>query len=259
MLYEVITQSSPLRIRVQESSNGSQRTVHATLTSAGILPSVGLRVRSLIIESDISYASAPGTNGEKDFPNVFRRFLNTPAGEDFTPAATGESVDLSWTYDLDPVTWDTTKIYAVVFVQLDATKEVVNAGARFLPDVELVAEDAQFKKGAPQQPTSFSGRVINFGEAEARVRLSMASTQPGDWTAEYAVDGVPASGETDLTVPANSSIPVSVTYHVGSDAGISEGMLGMASLDDTELTPQYFGTGVISNVTDLVVNRNNFV
>ncbi|MBE0642821.1 MAG: T9SS type A sorting domain-containing protein [Bacteroidetes bacterium] len=250
-------QSSPLRIRVQESSNGTQRTVHATLTSAGVVPSAGLRVRALTIESDISFATAPGSNGEKEFPNVFRRFLNTPNGEDFAPAALGESVDLYWTYDLEPAEWDTTKIYAVVFVQLESTKEVINAGARFLPDVELVAEDDQFKKGMPQQQTSFSGRIINFGEAEAHVRLALTSAQPNDWTAEYTVDGTVASGATDVTVPANGSIPVAVNYSVGGTAGIAEGMLGMASLDDAELTSQYFGTGVISNVTDLVVNNDN--
>ena len=250
-------QSSPLRIRIQESSNGTQRTVHATLTSVGPVPSAGLRVRALILESEITYATAPGSNGEKEFPNVFRRFLNTPDGEAFTPAAVGESVDLTWTYDLDPVTWDTTRISAVVFAQLEGTKEVINASASFMPDVELVAEDAQFKKGAPQQPSTFNGRIINFGGADARVRLSLATHQPQDWTAGLAIDGTPASGETDVTVPAGGSIPLVITFGVGSDAGIAEGMLSMASLDEPELTPQRLGTGVISNVTDLIVNNDN--
>jgi hypothetical protein len=250
-------QSSPLRIRLQESSNGTQRTVHATLTSVGPVPSAGLRVRALILESEITYASAPGSNGEKEFPNVFRRFLNTPGGESFTPAAVGESVELTWTYDLDPVTWDTTRISAVVFAQLDGTKEVINASASFMPDVELVAEDAQFKKGAPQQPSTFNGRIINFGGADARVRLSLATHQPQDWIASFTIDGTPASGETDVTVPAGGSIPLVITFAVGSDAGIAEGMLSMASLDDPELTPQRLGTGVISNVTDLIVNNDN--
>ncbi|MFZ1730726.1 MAG: T9SS type A sorting domain-containing protein [Bacteroidota bacterium] len=258
MLNRASAQSSPLRIRVQESSNGTQRTVHATMTSAGLVPSAGLRVRTLIAESNISYASPPGTNGEKEFPNVFRKFLNTPDGEAFTPAALGESVELTWTYDLDPVTWDTTKIFAVVYAQLDGTKEVVNAGTRFLPDVELVAEDQQFKKGAPQQPTQFNGRIYNFGEAEAHVRLNMSSQQPSGWTAEYAADGGAAgTAEIDVTVPAGGDVPVVMTFNVGADAGIAEGMVGMASLDDPELTPQYFGTGVISNITDLVINNDN--
>ncbi|MFA6234351.1 MAG: T9SS type A sorting domain-containing protein [Bacteroidota bacterium] len=258
ILNRASAQSSPLRIRVQESSNGTQRTVHATMTSAGLVPSAGLRVRTLIAESNISYATAPGSNGEKEFPNVFRRYLNTPEGEAFTPAALGESAELTWTYDLDPVNWDTTRIFAVVYAQLDGTKEVINAGTRFLPDVELVAEDAQFKKGLPQQPTQFNGRIYNFGEAEAHVRLSISAQKPASWGAEYSVDGGAAtSSESDVTVPAGGNIPVVMTFNIGADAGIAEAMVSMASLDDPALTPQFFGTGVISNVTDLVVNNDN--
>lgn len=249
-------QSSPLRIRVRESSNGTQRTVHATLTSAGLVPSANLRVRALVIESEIQYPTPPGTNGEKEFPNVFRRFLNTPDGEAFTPAAVGESNELQWTYDLDP-TWDTTRVFAVVFAQLDGSKEVLNASASFLPDVELVAEDAQFKKGTPQQPTTFAGRVLNFGTADARVRLHLTSGQPQDWSAGLAIDGTPVPDESDVTVPAGGDVSLLITINVGDDAGIAEGVLTMASLDDAELSPQQLSTGVISRVTDLVVNNDN--
>ena len=250
-------QSSPLRIRVRESSNGTQRTVHATLTSAGLVPSANLRVRALVIEREISYSSPPGTNGEKEFPNVFRRFLNTPDGEAFTPAALGESMELQWTYDLDATAWDTTRIFAVVFAQLDGTKEVINAGTSTLPDIELVTEDALFKKGMPQQPTTFSARILNFGTADAQVRLRLSGVQPLDWTATLAVNGTPVASESDVTIPAGGEVPLLITVNVGDKPGIAEGLLSMASLDDPELTPQKLPTGVISRVTDLVVNNDN--
>jgi hypothetical protein len=257
MLDRASGESSPLRIRVQESSNGTQRTVTATMSSVGVLPAAGLTIRALIIESDISFATPPGSNGEKDFPNVFRRFLNTPAGASFTPAALGGSTELSWTYDLEPANWDTSKVYAVVFVQLDATKEVINAGTRFLPDVELVAEDVQFKKGVLLQPCLFDARIMNFGEADAHVRLSLTARHPIDWALDYTADGTPASGEMDVVVPAGRNIPVVIRYGVGSTAALAEGMFSMASLDDPALTPQRLGTGVISGVTDLLVNNDN--
>ncbi len=257
MLDRASGESSPLRIRVQESSNGTQRTVVATMTSVGLVPAAGLSVRVLVVESNISFAAAPGSNGEKEFPNVFRRFLNTPTGQAFSPAALGESTQLYWTYDLEPSNWDTSKVYAVVFVQLDNSKEVINAGTRFLPDVELVAEDLQFKKGSPQQPTAFNARILNFSEADARVRLNLSAQQPADWSTAYAVDGAPASGEIDITVPAGGNVPLLITHEVGSAPGIAESRFSMASLDDPTLTPQRLGTGVISGVTDLLVNNDN--
>lgn len=250
-------QSSPLRIRVHESSNGTQRTVHATLTSVGLVPTANLRVRALVIESEISYASPPGTNGEKEFPNVFRRFLTTPEGDAFTPAAVGESIELRWTYDLDATTWDTTRISAVVFAQLDGSKEVINAGTSTLPDIELVSEDALFKKGMPQQSTTFSARILNFGIADVQVRLRLSGVQPPDWNATLAVNGTPVASESDVTIPAGGEVPLLITVNVGDKPGIAEGMLSMASLDDPELTPQKLPTGVISRVTDLVVNNDN--
>ncbi|MBR9978405.1 MAG: hypothetical protein KFH87_09975, partial [Bacteroidetes bacterium] len=256
-LDRVSGETSPLRIRVSESSNGSQRTVHATLTSVGIVPSAALRVRALILESDINYPSPPGTNGERDFPNVFRRFLNTPAGEAFTPASVGESAELSWTYDLEPEEWDTSKVYAVVFAQLDGSKDVLNAGSRMLPDIELVPDSEQYLKGAPSQAASFTGRVLNFGEDIARVRLSLSALLPADWQAAFLVDGLPVEEESEVTIAAGGEVPVEVIVNVGDMPGLAEAAITMSSLDDPALTPQWFSIGLISSVTDLVVNNDN--
>ncbi len=257
IMNRVIATSSPLRITVSESSNGTTRTVQAKISTLGQVATAGLRVRAAVLESHISYSTPPGSNGEKEFANVFRNFLNTAEGESFAPAAIGESADLSWTYDLNTAEWDTTKISAVVWVQSESSNEVINAGAAFLPMVELVMDDTQFKKGTAQGATTFQARVDNFGADDANVRLSIAGGQPGDWAVEYAVDGSTYTGEADVLVPAGQSMPVIVTVTVGDDPGLADYALTMQSLDDSELSAQMLGFGVIAGVTDIVINNDN--
>lgn len=257
LLDRTSVESSPLRIRVTESSDGTHRTVQATFTSLGPVPTAGIRMRAAVVESEVNYASAPGTNGEKDFSNVFRRFLTTAAGEEFTPAAIGESVTQSWEYEYDLAEWDTTRIFTVVWVQLDGTHDVINASKSSIPAIELVTDDSQFKKSSAGQPSSFSARVENLGEEEANVRLSLSAVTPDDWSADYEVGGSATSGETDIAVPAQSTAEITVSVPVGSDPGIADLMLRMASLDDTELNPQHLSFGVISGVSDILVNNDN--
>ncbi|MBN1448466.1 MAG: T9SS type A sorting domain-containing protein [Bacteroidetes bacterium] len=257
MLERVSSESSPLRIRVEESSNGTQRTVTATFTSLGLVPTAGIRVRAAVIESEINYTAAPGSNGEKDFPNVFRRFMTPAAGETFVPAAVGQSVQYTWQYDMDLAEWDSTRIYPVVWVQLDGSHEVINASAPFIPAVEFVTNDDTFKKALPQDEIPFAGRIENLGNDAASVRLSFSSSLPGDWSTLYVIDGNEYTGEADVTVPAASSVDVTVRVQVGDDPGIAELKLTMTSLDDPELTPQQLIFGVISGISDLIVNNDN--
>jgi hypothetical protein len=249
------SETSPLRIRVRETTNGTTRHVDVDVTTLGQIGTAGLVIRGAVVEEEITYATAPGSNGEKEFPNVFRRFINTPAGETFTPAPIGQTASLSFEYDLNSE-WDASKIFTVVWVQLDGTKEVVNASASFIPAVELITEGDNFVKSTPQGTATFSLLVQNLGDIEQNVKLSFASMQEADWTASYSVNGTLATGDVDVMVPASGSVPLSIEVVSGSTAGIGEYAVAMHNLDNTELTPQHAITNVISNVTDLLIHND---
>jgi len=249
-------ESSPLRIQVRESSNGISRRVDVDVTTLGQVATAGLRIRAAVIESEISYASAPGSNGETFFPNVFRRFLNTPSGEAFAPAPRGETISLFFDYELDAV-WDTSKVYAIVFLQLDGSKEIVNAGAASLPRIELVNDGESFAKGTPATLSSFPFLIVNLGDTDIPVRLNFNATQKADWTAGMYIDGNPSDDEVELEIAAHSSVPISIDVTPGASAAISEYSLRMEVMSDPDLTPQHAILNVISNVTDLLVHNDN--
>ncbi len=256
ILNRAASEGSPLRIRVKESTTGSTRNVTVDVATVGQIGSAGLRIRVAAVESDISYPTAPGSNGEKDFPNVFRRFINTPAGEEFTPAAIGNINTLNFSYELDAV-WNADKIFTVVWIQYESTKEVINAGAAMIPAVELISNSTMFEKGAPQSATNFSLGVVNLGEADVNVRLKFTPKQNSDWNAAFSVNGTPVADEVTIPVTAGATVPLTVDVTPGGSAGLSEYAVSMDIPAEPLLTPQYALLNVISNVTDLLVHNEN--
>lgn len=76
------------------------------------------------IERHIHYNSAPGSNGETDFYDVFRRAYPNSLGTQI-PLTAG-TYNYTIKYPLDMVVWVDSMIYTAVFIQDDLTKEVIN-------------------------------------------------------------------------------------------------------------------------------------
>lgn len=112
-------------------------TAGATCTEA---TSGNLKFHVAVIEKQINFATAPGTNGEKQFNNVMKKMLPVPNGEAMAPSyevgdefTTEQSWNLSNVYNLD-------KIAVVVYVQDDAGKSVLQAKELFKGYYGLDAE-----------------------------------------------------------------------------------------------------------------------
>ena len=101
---------APIRVIVKETSNGVTRTVKVKVFTLDTIPTANYKIRLAVCENWVHYATAPGSNGEKDFSDVFRKMLPSTAGDAFVPAAIGDSVTLTYTYNLDLTKWDTTQI-----------------------------------------------------------------------------------------------------------------------------------------------------
>jgi len=76
----------------------------------------------MAIEREINYASPPGSNGEKDFFDVFRKAYPDIIGTTI-PNAVG-TYNYSFTYPIDMAVWVDSMIYSIAFVQDDANKKV---------------------------------------------------------------------------------------------------------------------------------------
>ena len=126
-LNDALGQRGALGISVEEVIVGQTGGVTVHVRTYDTIPEGDVRIFVAIVEKTIDY-QAP--NGETIHHNVFRTMLPGDEGEEFTPAAPGESVTLSYAYNVDN-SWASEELYAIVFIQEMNSKEVINSGTRF--------------------------------------------------------------------------------------------------------------------------------
>ncbi|MCX6282083.1 MAG: T9SS type A sorting domain-containing protein [Bacteroidetes bacterium] len=249
--------SSPIRIRVTESSSGTTRTATIKVYTVGTVPaSSNYRIFGCVNEEHIHYNTAPGTNGEKDFYNVMRKLLPDSLGAAFTPAALGDSVTVSYSYTLDYAHWDTTKIYTLAFIQENVTKHILNSGASIDPDWELVPTDPGFMKGEPGGMKTFHYKVFNLGGHSQNFRFKLATTQPADWTAEFVLNGSTYPDSVDVSVPGKAQWDLAVNISIGNSNSVGIHSISMQSLDNTDFAPNVLPAYLISGINELVINND---
>ncbi|HEX9252189.1 MAG TPA: T9SS type A sorting domain-containing protein [Ignavibacteriaceae bacterium] len=118
---------TPIAMSVTDTRISNGDSVRADITVQVLSPlnpgSYYLRVHA--VERHIKYATAPGTNGEKDFYDVFRKAYPNSLGTS-VPTGVG-TYNYTITYAIDKAVWVDSMIYTAAFVQNDQTKEVLNS------------------------------------------------------------------------------------------------------------------------------------
>lgn len=122
-----LSKGSPLSLNVVDTKiAGDSIKSNITLTIISPLPTGSYKLRVESISRRITYSSAPGTNGETDFKDVFR--FAYPSIDGTTIPTTPGTYNYEFRYKLTPMTSAIDTIYyTAAFVQNDATKEILNA------------------------------------------------------------------------------------------------------------------------------------
>ncbi|MBX7240324.1 MAG: T9SS type A sorting domain-containing protein [Bacteroidia bacterium] len=211
---------SPIAVQVTETTNGSTRNVSIKVISVNSLPSANYVLRAAIVEKEKVYATAPGSNGEKEFPNVFRKMVVSSAGESYTPASIGNSTDYNYTYNLD-ATWDPAQIYVIAWVQNETTKEVINSGASIDWLVNYATADPNMIQTV--QPVNVGGTILNSQNTYEPINVTLTSNAPGDWSASILKDGValPSLNENMMLDPF-TQLDVDVNITPGSSIALAK-------------------------------------
>lgn len=138
--------TSPFTIQMNRAWDAtfSAITVTGTLTATGNYTTTGtnLKFRLVMTEKHVTYATAPGSNGEKEFNYVARK--------SFPDLANGTAMANTWTVGqtqtftvvctLPSYIWDKSQVEMVGFIQDDANKKVLQAG---LGAAAPLADDAK--------------------------------------------------------------------------------------------------------------------
>jgi hypothetical protein len=215
---------SPFTLSVQHSVVGGQVNVTVTVNAVGTVPVGSMTLQTALVETEVDYASPPGSNGETVFYNSMRRLLPDANGTSLVIAHGEQKV-----FNLStPVVgaWNTANLRAVAWVQLDATKEALQAGSSF-------ARPAYACFFGMRQPAdvvalgtmkSFSSLLINAGTSTDTYDIHIARSLPAGWSGSVRVGSTSyPPWATDITAPlgagAMDTVLVDVTPLATSGTG----------------------------------------
>jgi hypothetical protein len=256
MINNAATDPAPIRVLVKETSNGVTRTVHVKVVTLDTVPAANYKIRVGVEEQWIHYTTPPGSNGEKDFPDVFRKMIPSSTGDDFTPAAIGDTASFTYTYTLDITHWDTTKIYTIAFIQNETTKEIINSGSSFDPGWELAPLGKPFVAGIPGDVKTFDYNLFNFTAFDDNFTVKVLSNHPSDWSTQFEINGTTYMDSVNILIPANSFVVMHVNVTLGDDAGLGNYTISMKSVSNTNFDAQQLNAYIISQVHEIVINND---
>ena len=251
---------SPVKIEVSEVDNGATRDVTVVVKSVGNVPVGTYKLYTAVVENPVDYTTAPGSNGETHFPNVFRKMYPSTAGENVTPAATGSSVSFNYTYNVSP-TWVAANVKVVSFLQNDVTKEVLNVGTVGDPIINysLSTPTTDISNVASGTATSFSLTSGNTGSADEDFIYTLTNDAPADWTSNFSIDANNYATTATITSVAGASSNIVINVTPGSTRGIATYTLTVSSVSNPNSPSMTKKVYVISGVTDLIVNNSGYV
>lgn len=125
---------SPLDIEVTHSYNEAVDSVNISVSVINNADSAfsinNYRLHTYLLEAQLNWPSAPGTNGEKDFSHVFRKAASDVNGDDVLPASLDAGASVTYTYSvaLEDYVFILSQLEAVAFIQNAGDLTVMNAG-----------------------------------------------------------------------------------------------------------------------------------
>ncbi len=202
-----------LQNKILPDYNSMEITVEVKRTAA----LTGLAImRVAVLEKVITWLTAPGTNGEKEFHHVMKKFLPNTTGtslEDLDKI--GESKTFSFIYKFDKL-YDFRNLETVVFIQNDVTREVYQA------------ENSELEL----QPSQGADIAIKIASATGKFEDSLVcgnSTKP---IVKFINTGSSAVTNMTIAYSINGGIPKSYTW-TGNVGYLKEATIQLPAIDFT--------------------------
>ena len=119
--------SSPMQMRLSWELNASQTVITVTVTGHVTTDVTGTyKLQVGVIEKEIHYNTAPGSNGEKDFYHVMKKLLPNANGTNLGELKAGDYFTYTYSWELANV-YHNEQLDAIAWVQNTSTKESIQA------------------------------------------------------------------------------------------------------------------------------------
>lgn len=111
-------------------------------------------LRVAINEKIISWDSPPGTNGEREFHHVMKKYLPNTAGTNIKDLATvGDTKTIKFNYTYKNI-YDISTMEVVAFIQDESTKAIAQGASADFPYVKTSGVDGVIRFGSPTSASS---------------------------------------------------------------------------------------------------------
>ena len=185
-----LTLDSPISLAVDMTVEGGLVTVDVDVTAVDAVTAGLLALRIALVETEIHFETAPGSNGQTDFYDTMRDMLPDYVG---TPFVIGEGQTLSFSQSA-PVNaeWNLDNIRAVVWVQDDATKEVLQAGSSAVLPAYVHFYGAQHLADVVNRGTlrSFETTLTNYGSVSDTYDIHVVPNLPAGWSGSICIGAI---------------------------------------------------------------------
>ncbi len=155
--------TSPISMVVTHELNedATEITVNVTLTNETTtdFTMADGRLHVVLMEEEVDFPTAPGSNGETFYTNVMRKMYPNENGTNVTTIAAGASVDFTITGAVPSYIYGLNQLSVAAFVQDHTTTEVFQAGIT-VPQPIANAIDAGFGNNLTAAPVGLCGATI---------------------------------------------------------------------------------------------------
>lgn len=228
---------TPVTMTLSHSLNATYDSVRVNIsvTSDSVLVGM-LRLRVALVEDEIVFGSAPGSNGEADFYQIMRKMLPNAAGTTTGNFTAGETKTYSFIWKL-AYFYDLNQMSAAAFLQDDATKEVYQSvrSEPITPAITGVGIEIPAKNVFACAPgfsptfTLTNTGTANLTSAHLRYRQGTGVWSDLNWTGDLAPGASQDVQLTDIVINTSGTVNVEVAV-ISSNLGIQTNLANGSSI-----------------------------
>ena len=254
LISSLASNSAPVELDVEQVSLGDGSFIaRVNVNETGELTGSDLRLRIALVEKEITYTNAPGSNGEREFPNVFREMLTTTDGLSYVPTGVGTSQPLEFTFESKPE-YDEAELYIIAWLQEEPSGTVVNSGSSIDPEWQVVNASDNTTSGG-DGPHTFDAKYASKEVTESLL-VSVTTDAPDDWSHDLSFNGTSITIDEGVELLVNSTdVDFQLVVNPGSTGAIANYTLTIESVEFPLDQPASINYTVISNITDLIVDH----
>lgn len=255
-LAERLAIPSPLKIHISAHFDYDSIKARVRIEVVDSIKASQLYLRVALTQRMVSYPHPPGSNGEKDFPEVLRQMLPNAIGTALDDLNIGDTLSYAFATKVKDE-WEPEDMAVVAWVQSDRSKEVLQANIHF--PTSIISE---FKPGLhlfhAQTTEKVPYAIYNDNPDTLHVTLRLEDIdQPADWALGLEFNGRTAD-EIPLEILPGDSAYFFLQVQSGK-RGMAQARIFAQNDDDDGFYGEGYGYGYSLKFVGLVPENSDLL